>query len=170
MYKVRPSVIEGQYSKSTYPYKIIASYLQKENIEFTPNQTRWNPIPSVKKDEEVNFVQGLTSLMGAGEPSLKQGIAIYAYSANKSMNKTAFYNSDGDFLIVPHSGTLHVKTLNGILVVNPKEIMVIPRGIKFSIDVKGEIKGWVCEIFGHHFTLPELGPIGANGLANPGDF
>jgi homogentisate 1,2-dioxygenase len=118
----------------------------------------------------VNFVQGLVSLLGAGEPSLKQGISIYAYSANASMGKTAFYNSDGDFLIVPHKGTLFVRTLNGRLTVKPKEILIIPRGIKFSIDVEGEIKGWVSEVFGHHFSLPELGPIGANGMANPGDF
>jgi homogentisate 1,2-dioxygenase len=108
--------------------------------------------------------------MGAGEPTLKQGISIYAYSANASMGKTAFYNSDGDFLIVPHKGTMFVRTLNGRLVVKPKEILIIPRGIKFSIDVEGEIKGWVAEVFGHHFSLPELGPIGANGMANPGDF
>ena len=86
------------------------------------------------------------------------------------MGKTAFYNSDGDFLIVPHKGTMFVRTLNGRLVVKPKEILIIPRGIKFSVDVEGEIKGWVAEVFGHHFSLPELGPIGANGLANPGDF
>lgn len=65
-------------------------------------------------------MQGLVSLLGAGEPSLKQGISIYAYSANASMGKTAFYNSDGDFLIVPHSGTLFVRTLNGKLTVRPK--------------------------------------------------
>ncbi len=86
----------------------------------------------------------MVSLLGAGEPSLKQGIAIYGYSANASMDKTAFYNSDGDFLIVPQTGTLLVRTLNGKLTVRPKEILVIPRGIKFSIDVTGEIKGWVA--------------------------
>lgn len=76
--------------------------------------------PSVKQGESVDFMQGLVSLMGAGEPSLKQGIAVYAYSANKSMEKTAFYNSDGDFLIVPQTGTLFVKTLNGKLTVKPR--------------------------------------------------
>lgn len=99
-------------------------------------------------------MQGLVSLLGAGEPSLKQGISIYAYSANTSMGKTAFYNSDGDFLIVPHAGTLHVRTLNGRLTVKPREILIIPRGIKFSIDVDGPIKGWVCELFGSHLSLP----------------
>ena len=47
---------------------------------------------------------------------------------------------------------------------------MIPRGIKFSVDVEGEVKGWVAENFGHHFSLPELGPLGANGLANPAHF
>ncbi len=65
------------------------------------------------------FVEGMTTLMGAGEPSLKQGVAIYAYSANQSMGKTSFYNSDGDFLIVPHKGKLYIKTLMGKLVVEP---------------------------------------------------
>ena len=111
---------EGQYSKAKYPYKIIANYLQKEYIASTPNQTRWNPIPSVKEGDSVNFVEGMVALMGAGEPSLKQGMAIYAYSANKSMDKTAFYNADGDFMIVPHSGTLYVRTLTGRLTVKPK--------------------------------------------------
>ena len=92
--------------------------------------------------------------MGAGEPSLKHGMAIYAYSANVSMTKTAFYNSDGDFLIVPHKGTLFVKTLNGKLIVKPKEILIIPRGVKFSIDVDDEVKGWATELYGQHLLLP----------------
>ena len=86
------------------------------------------------------------------------------------MDKTAFYNSDGDFLIVPHHGTLYIKTLLGRLTVRPREICVIPRGITFSIDLEGDSRGWVAELFGHHLSLPELGPIGANGLANPSDF
>jgi len=137
-YKLRPSAVEGQYQRSKHPFKIVASYLEKENLDYSPNQLRWKPIPSVKEGS-VNFVQGLVSLMGAGEPSLKQGISIYAYSANASMGKTAFYNSDGDFLIVPHRGTLFVRTLNGRLVVKPKEILIIPRGIKFSVDECSDI-------------------------------
>ena len=101
---------------------------------------------------------------------MKQGISIYVYSANTSMEKTAFYNSDGDFLIVPHKGTLYVKTLCGRLTVRPREILVIPRGVTFSVELEGDARGWVAELFGHHLSLPELGPIGANGLANPGDF
>lgn len=86
------------------------------------------------------------------------------------MGKEAMVNSDGDFLIVPNIGTLYITTLMGKLTVSPKEICIIPRGIKFTIDVEGPIKGWVAELWGHHLGLPELGPIGANGLANPKDF
>jgi homogentisate 1,2-dioxygenase len=141
-YKLRPSAVEGQYKKSNFPYKILSGYLQKEGLDYHPNQLRWRPIPDV--EGSVNFVQGLVSLMGAGEPSLKQGISIYVYSANASMDKSAFVNSDGDLLIVPHLGTIKVKTLNGLLTVKPREILVVPRGVKFSVDIDGPIKGWAC--------------------------
>lgn len=92
------------------------------------------------------------------------------YSANTSMHKTTFYNSDGDFLIVPHVGTLYITTLQGKLTVKPREICTIQRGIKFMVEVDGPVKGWIAENFRGHLGLPELGPIGANGLANPADF
>lgn len=101
---------------------------------------------------------------------MKEGLSIYMYSANESMGKKAFYNSDGDFLIVPHSGTLYITTLNGKLVVKPREICTIQRGIKFSVDVDGPVKGWIAENFRGHLDIPELGPIGCNGMANPKDF
>ena len=88
-------------------------------MKFHPNQLRWKTIPKIK-DDKINFVEGIVSVMGAGEPSLKQGISIYVYSANISMNKTAFYNSDGDFLIVPHAGILYIKTLCGRLTIRPR--------------------------------------------------
>ena len=88
-------------------------------MEFHPNQLRWKTIPTIKEDK-INFVEGIVSVMGAGEPSLKQGISIYVYSANISMNKTSFYNSDGDFLIVPHAGILYIKTLCGRLTIRPR--------------------------------------------------
>ena len=170
LYKLRPSVVEGQYKKSNCRAKIIKSYLKDDELEFQPNQLRWKAIPKVQEGDKTSFVEGLTSLIGAGEPSMKQGISIYGYSANVSMGKTAFYNSDGDFIIVPQTGTLYLRTLNGKMTVEPWEFCVIPRGIKFSIDVEGQVSGWICELFGQHPVLPELGPIGANGLANPGHF
>ena len=144
--------------------------MTEESCHVHPNQLRWRPIPDVKDNQKLNFVEGLVSIAGAGEPSLKQGISIYTYSANTSMGKQSFYNSDGDFLIVPHIGTLFITTLFGKITVKPREICVIPRGIKYTVDVEGPVKGWITELYGHHLSLPELGPIGANGLANPKDF
>jgi len=86
------------------------------------------------------------------------------------MKDLSFFSSDGDFLFVPWSGTHYVTTELGKLVVKPREIFVIPRGIKFSIDCIEPIRGYIVEVFGGHFKIPDLGPIGSNGLANPRDF
>ena len=102
--------------------------------------------------------------------SHKSGMAIYCYSANRSMIDQAFYSSDGDYLIVPQHGTLYITTEMGKLTVQPKEICVIPRGIKFAVELKETVRGWIAEVFKGHFKIPDLGPIGANGLANPRDF
>lgn len=120
--------------------------------------------------EPTDFVEGLVSVGGAGDPSLKNGLAIYLYSANKSMGNKSFFSSDGDFLIVPWEGEHFITTEFGLFTLKPREIIVIPRGIKFSVDCTSPIKGYISEIFKGHFKLPELGPIGANGLANPRDF
>lgn len=86
------------------------------------------------------------------------------------MENEAFYSSDGDFLIVPQAGTLYITTEFGKLVVGPTEICVIQRGIRFSVEIVEPVRGFIAEVFKGHFQLPDLGPIGANGLANPRDF
>jgi homogentisate 1,2-dioxygenase len=119
----------------------------------------------------VDFIDGIVSYAGAGHPSTKTGVAIHYYLANCSMDKKAFYNSDGDFLIVPQLGTLNIQTELGFLKVAPREICVIPRGIRFSVALEGEeARGYILELYQGRFELPSLGPIGANGLANPRDF
>ena len=40
----------------------------------------------------------------------------------------------------------------------------------FQVKFKGHIRGWIEEAYWGHFKIPDLGPIGANGLANPRDF
>ena len=86
------------------------------------------------------------------------------------MINEAFFDSDGDLLIVPQEGTLFIVTEFGKMTVAPKEIAVIPRGIRFSVEVEGPVRGYIAEPFKGHFKIPDLGPIGANGLANPRDF
>ena len=110
-------------------------------------------------------------MMGAGEPGLKNGMSISRFNFNTCMTRTAMYSSDSDMLIVPQLGTLLVQTELGRLTVSPKEIIVIPRGVKFSVGLEGDLaRGWICETFKGHFVIPDLGPIGSNGLANERDF
>jgi homogentisate 1,2-dioxygenase len=167
LYRIRPSV---QHSSMT-PSQNQAFETQFETMVKIPNQLRWNPlpIPSASSDK-IDFLDGLRVKCGAGDPSLKEGIAIFDYLCNSSMTNRAFYSADGDMLIAPQSGTLFIKTEMGRLVVEPCEIVVIPRGIKFQVLVNGEARGYGIEVFTSHFELPGLGPIGSNGLANPRDF
>ena len=97
-------------------------------------------------------------------------MAIHVYTCNANMFQQAMYNSDGDFLIVPQHGVLDISTEFGKMSVAPNEICVIQQGMKFSVNVSEASRGYVCEVFNGHFKLPDLGPIGANGLANPRDF
>lgn len=134
-----------------------------------PNQLRWDPF---ELDGEVDWIAGLRRLGGAGAPTSKHGIGIYVYTAGCDMEeKTAFYSSDGDFLIVPQHGVLDIQTEFGDLLVRPNEIVVIPRGIKYRVSLPEQsARGYVLEIYHGHFKLPELGPIGSNCLANARDF
>lgn len=101
---------------------------------------------------------------------MRAGMAIHMYAANTSMKDKCFYNSDGDLLIVPQVGTLRILTEFGKMVVAPREICVIQRGIRFSVFLDEASRGYILEVYNRHFILPDLGPIGANGLANPRDF
>ena len=164
LYRIRPSVIHDQFVP--LPHEGLSKH---DSLRVDPNQFRWAPF-EFPSSEAMDFVDGLSMLCGAGDPSLKEGVSMYVYFANVSMQNRAMYNSDGDYLIVPQLGALTVRTEMGILHVEPCEIIVIPRGIKFSIEVEGPSRGYILEIFKGHFELPTLGPIGANGLANPRDF
>src|SRR5690606_25833135 len=98
-------------------------------------------------------------------------IGIHLYAANRSMQGRFFYDADGELLIVPQSGRLRIATELGVVEVEPEEIAVIPRGIRFRVELlDATARGYVCENFGAMFRLPDLGPIGSNGLANPRDF
>ncbi|CAJ0635200.1 10634_t:CDS:10 [Entrophospora sp. SA101] len=174
LYRIRPSVCHQPFTKLDPKTYNIKGDFYKDEIEYIPNQIRWKPfndnnVQSLK--EKINFVYGLNTLAGSGNPTTKNGLAIHIYNANTNMDNDAFYNSDGDFLIVPQHGKLDIKTEFGLIMVSTQEIVVIPRGIKFSVNLPdGPSRGYILEVFGNHFELPDLGPIGANGLASPRDF
>jgi homogentisate 1,2-dioxygenase len=138
----------------------------------TPNQLRWNPLPIPDPaTQTVDFIDGLVTMGGNGDPQAQSGCGIHLYVANQSMIDRCFYDADGELLIVPQQGRLRLATELGLLDVEPHEIAVIPRGIRFRVELlDGAARGYVCENFGAAFRLPDLGPIGSNGLANPRDF
>eukprot|EP00111_Clytia_hemisphaerica_P024242 TCONS_00071463-protein len=133
-----------------------------------PNQLKWNPFDIPPKD--TDFVDGLSTICGSGDPKTRHGIAVHVYACNKSMANRCFCNSDGDFLIVVQQGSLLVTTEFGKMKVDQEEICVVQQGMRFSIDVDGPSRGYILEVYDGHFEIPDLGPIGANGLANPRDF
>jgi len=165
LYRIKPSVVHKKLVP-TNDHNLITSI---NDFVIEPNQLRWDPRP-ISNDDTITFIQGLEQVCGAGDPSLKEGICIYNFIATKSMEDSALCNSDGDFLIVPQEGSLFIKTEMGLLKVDPCEIVVIPRGIKFSVSITTPSRGYVLEIFKGHFQLPDLGVLGANALANPRDF
>ncbi|KAL6232247.1 Homogentisate 1,2-dioxygenase [Aspergillus navahoensis] len=139
-----------------------------KKLQHIPNQLRWDPFDL---DETVDWVHGLHLVAGSGDPALKQGLGILLYAAGKDMEKEAFYSADGDFLIVAQHGVLDIQTELGRLLVRPNEICVIPRGVRYRVTLPdGPVRGYICELYQGHYQLPELGPIGSNGLANARDF
>jgi len=165
-YRIRPSVVHK-------PYQPIAAGLLRstpfDEVPTSPNQLRWNPVPIPTKP--TDFVEGLISLAGNGSASMHSGVAIHVYAANRSMENRCFYDADGELVIVPQLGELILATEFGRIGLKPGEICVIPRGIKFRVELRGkEVRGYICENYGAPFRLPDLGPIGANGLANARDF
>lgn len=134
-----------------------------------PNQLRWDPLPMPV--EPTDFVDGLVTMAGNGSAAAMNGCAIHLYAANRSMQDRFFYSADGELLIVPQQGRLFIATEFGRLDVEPFEIAVIPRGVRFAVALPdGDARGYICENFGALLRLPDLGPIGSNGLANPRDF
>jgi len=139
-------------------------------IDTAPNRLRWDPLPLPSGSEAVDFIDGLHTYAGCGDIERQSGCAAHLYCANRSMQRV-FSNSDGELLIVPQVGRLQLDTELGRIALQPGEMAVVPRGIKFRVAlVDGASRGYVCENYGALFRLPELGPIGSNGLANARDF
>jgi homogentisate 1,2-dioxygenase len=157
LYRIRPSVLHEPFAK------IDARQLRGtfDEVPTPPNQLRWDPLPI--PTEPTDFIEGLTTIAG------NAGVGIHLYACNRSMEGRYFYDADGELLIVPESGALKIATELGILELKPGEIAVIPRGTKFKVENEAA-RGYVCENYGANFRLPDLGPIGSNGLANPRDF
>ena len=135
----------------------------------SPNRLRWNPLPL--PSASVDFIDGLVTCAGNGDVRTGVGCGIHLYAASASMVDRAFVSADGELLIVPQEGRLRLVTEQGILRLEPLQIALVPRGLRFRVElIDGQARGYVCENYGALLRLPELGPIGANGLASARDF
>ncbi|MBS1958848.1 MAG: homogentisate 1,2-dioxygenase [Bdellovibrionales bacterium] len=175
LYKIRPSVIQGEFTEVGHPTWLSDPTTGK--FIRTPQALRWNPYPEagatgIKKD----FIDSIFTYAINGSAASGTGCAAHMYSINKSMsdskgNPRYAYNADAEMMIVPDTGNIIVHTELGKLALSPLYIGVIPRGIKFRVELKsGSARGYLCENFGQPFQLPDLGPIGSNGLAHQRHF
>ncbi|MEU1669704.1 homogentisate 1,2-dioxygenase [Streptomyces sparsogenes] len=166
LYRIRPSAAHP-------PFVRVASGALR-GAPFTecapdPNRLRWDPLPEPAPG--TDFLAGLWTLGGNGDPARREGMAIHLYAANAPMTDRVFSDADGELLIVPERGGLLLCTEFGRLRAEPGHVALVPRGVRFRVEpLDPEVRGYVCENHGRPFTLPDLGPIGANGLANPRDF
>ena len=142
-----------------------------DEIEPDPNRLRWDPFPLPRSDTPTDFVDGLFTVAGNGDVRTRDGMAVHVYAANTDMRDRYFVNADGELLFVPELNPVVLHTELGPLRVSPGEIALVPRGIRFRVELPDTFaRGYLCENFGAAFGLPERGPIGANGLANERDF
>ena len=166
LYRIRPAAMHRAFRRIDNGRLRSAPFTE---MAPPPNRLRWDPIAMPQSG--VDFVDGLLTMGGNGDVAARNGVGIHIYCATASMDARVFYDADGELLIVPQLGRLRLATELGVLEVSPGEFAVIPRGVKFRVELpEGKARGYVCENYGAFFRLPELGPIGANGLANARDF
>ena len=165
LYRIRPSAMHAPFER------LDAGHFAGDfgASPTPPNQLRWNPLPM--PSAPTDLLQGIVTLAGNGDPRAQNGSAAHRYAANRSMDRRVFYNADGEMLFVPQLGRHRFVTELGIIDAEPQEIVVVPRGVRFRLELPDSIGcGYICENYGANFRLPDLGPIGSNGLANARDF
>jgi homogentisate 1,2-dioxygenase len=165
LYRMRPAAMHHPFEKlqSTHFHN------EFDGADATPNQLRWDPL--TVPDTPTDFVDGLFTMAGNGSAESQSGCGIHVFAANSPMHGRFFYNADAEMAIVPQLGRLRIGTELGVIEVEPQEVAVIPRGVRFRVELPdGQARGYVAENFGAILRLPELGPIGSNGLANARDF
>ncbi len=167
LYRIRPSAAHRRYRP--LPQALLKSGPFHDR-PVSPDRLRWDPLPL--PEAPTDFVDGLVTFAGNGEPARQIGVSIHLYLANRSMVDRVFFDADGELLIVPQQGRLLLETELGRIDLVPGEVALIPRGLRFRVTLPepGGVRGYICENHGAPFRLLDLGPIGANGLANPRDF
>ena len=166
LYRMRPSADHPAFVRSAAAPRLRTAPFAE--VPPSPNRLRWDPLPL--PDAPVDWLDGLVSYGGNGDAGTGTGVGIHLYAATADMAR-AFFSADGELLIVPQQGRLLIETELGRLDVPPLHVALIPRGLRFRVALPdGPARGYVLENYGAPFRLPDLGPIGANGLASPRDF
>ncbi len=164
-YRIQPSVLHNPF-RQIENNRFVSKF---DEIVTTPNQLRWNPQPLPQT--EMDFIDGIVTMAGCGDSFSQTGLGIHIFACNKNMTDRFFYNADGEMLVVAEKNRVRFLTELGVIEIGSGEIAVLPRGLKFRVELPdGDARGYICENYAAHFRLPDLGPIGANGLANPRDF
>lgn len=167
LYRLRPTAQHRAYAPYAGASRLATAPFT--DLPPSPNRLRWDPL-SMPQDP-TDFLDGLVTYGGNGDVAASVGFAVHLYACNRPMQRRAFFNADGEMLIVPQQGTLRLTTEMGRIDLAPQQVALVPRGVRFRVaPQEGEARGYVCENYGAPFRLPELGPIGANGLANVRDF
>ncbi|KAJ3474882.1 hypothetical protein NLG97_g9651 [Lecanicillium saksenae] len=171
MYRIRPSVAHGSITPCpSINEHIESTFTSNPSVEACASQQAWDPFPvpetTATGAKSVNFVQGIRTIAGKGDVALEQGIAVHVYAANVDMEREAFCNNDGEMIILPQQGRLDITTELGSLMVRPGELFLIPSGMRFLVKLPdGPSRGYIHEAFADRHVLPDLGVVGANGMA-----
>ena len=165
-YRIRPSVSQGRHQPLALG--LLRTAPCDEGIT-PPDALRWDPLPI--DSQAHDFIDGLKTVASNGDCHAERGVAVHLYSATVGMGRRYLQNNDGELLLVPQSGMLVLHTECGVLTAAPGEIALVPRGMKFKVELSdGPARGYVCENYGAYLRLPERGPVGSDGYANGRDF
>ena len=162
LYRLRPSARHGAFTPLS-----VAENLNKTPAN--PNRLRWNPreIPT----QPTRFIASITRMLVNGDPETLSGVTLSTYGFTENAANEVFFSADGELLFIPEQGALTLFTEFGRLDIAPQQIAIIPRGVRLRVETPANAaRGYLCENHGTPFRLPDLGPIGSNGLANPRDF
>ncbi|WHN65708.1 homogentisate 1,2-dioxygenase [Cysteiniphilum sp. QT6929] len=161
-YRIRPSVLHSP-KFTLIKESLLRNHYHQDDVLTPPEQMRWSALSF--PHEKTDLIQGLVTMM------YNEAAAVHLYAINQSMENRYFYSADGDWLYVLQQGRLRFKTEYGVIEARPHEVVVIPRGVRYSVELLDEhARGYICESNASTFYLPERGPIGANGLAEERHF
>ncbi|RHW17823.1 homogentisate 1,2-dioxygenase [Sphingomonas gilva] len=166
LYRLRPSAEHPPYARYEGA-KLFAPGTVDDPLP--PNRLRWDPL--AMPEEPTDLIDGMVTMLANRDPASLEGVAVHIYRADSDMERRCFVDADGELLFIPQQGRMTLLTELGRIDIAPGQVALIPRGVRFrALLPDGGARGYVAENHGSLFRLPDLGPIGSNGLANPRDF